>query len=192
MKQTTIKYLQSALTKDLASVNPFDVSDSDYDKYAVKTEEIVHWLWTYDREFLKDCQDLLTGLGLNGLWRGRDFALMQVLWFCVFIDAHNTNEKMQKTKPQPMMLSEAVFKFGMKGGKTKKDVAKAIVNYYKRLGIKTTKGLKKSLKNKIDNITVDYIDKFIDTVTVDFTKPTGWRRHYRVVKGKNIWKIVSR
>jgi hypothetical protein len=94
--------------------------------------------------------------------------------------------------PKCLMLFEAVLKFGMEGAKTKKGVAENVVAYYKAEGVEDTSGLKKAFKGKVDKMDVEYINKFIDTVTVDFNKPTGWRNIYEVVSDKEGWRIQEK
>jgi len=102
-------------------------------------------------------------------------------------------QKVVGGEPKVLLLADAVFRFCKQKNKTKAEAVQKILDYYVKLGIKDTKGLKKGYGKKIDELSPKYLCEFINTiVNSDFPRESGWRSQYKLVKTDDCWQFVNK
>lgn len=84
MKKETKEYLSKNIKLRLIPDSITNIDDKFYNETHEEVENIVYYVFNNDRECYENCKNTLKMLNLEGLWRGRSYAMIHLFKLLCF------------------------------------------------------------------------------------------------------------
>lgn len=79
MKNETKEYLKKNIRLGMIPESITNIDDSFYNETHEEVDKIIAYVYLNDRNCYENCKDTLKLLSLEGLWRGRAYAMLHLL-----------------------------------------------------------------------------------------------------------------